>query len=266
MLRPHTRESFDFGRIGEWSSPLKKKSKQPYDILESEKEDMANSSATMGGSGTISENAKLAGQFGGTLPASETCFANPVFQQNGQTNQGGHGQNAEQSTYENDFPALCRVVEVVTPEALEKEKVEIPKERVTSWKSVVEKSILERHPMWANSQSILNAPNPYTKGLKATECEDVSSQELEEVVRDINSFINVDEYKIGDTIQVPTTAPSIGTQGFTEVNHKKKNGRSFPPQNPAKTLNPNQDEQDETMSNSEDTEGEDNNEEIEDPT
>ncbi|KAL3697864.1 hypothetical protein R1sor_011940 [Riccia sorocarpa] len=128
-------------------------------------------------------------------------FSNPIFQHNGQAKPEVQPAR-ETTTYDSEFPVLCKVVEIVVPETLELEKETLSKPRPASWKTVAEKSILERHPMWANSQNILQTANPYVKGLNPGAGLNVSDQELEEVVRDINSSVNIEEYKIGDTIQV----------------------------------------------------------------
>ncbi|KAL3688454.1 hypothetical protein R1sor_014763 [Riccia sorocarpa] len=52
-----------------------------------------------------------------------------------------------------------------------------------------------------NANNILEEPNPYEKGLKASEGENVTTTELREVVKDINNNLNVEDFKTGDTIQ-----------------------------------------------------------------
>ncbi|KAL3700864.1 hypothetical protein R1sor_018886 [Riccia sorocarpa] len=59
-------------------------------------------------------------------------------------------------------------------------------ERTTSWKNIAMKSMIERHPHWANTQDILSSPNRYIKGLNLKEGMDVTAVELAEVVRGIN--------------------------------------------------------------------------------
>ncbi|KAL3698587.1 hypothetical protein R1sor_012663 [Riccia sorocarpa] len=91
----------------------------------------------------------------------------------------------------------------VIPDPVEENREEAAhKDPPPSWKAITQKSLLERHPGWANAHKVINEPNPYVRGLKADEGSSVTSTELKEVVQDVNSHINVSEYSIGDTIQV----------------------------------------------------------------
>ncbi|KAL3679581.1 hypothetical protein R1sor_022537 [Riccia sorocarpa] len=138
-----------------------------------------------------------------------TNFANPVFQPSpGDSNvEAENVQVNEKSVnlrYETNFPPLCKTVKTVIPEPIEEKGTEESRQNVQSmnWKATATKSLLERHPQWANSMGVTTEPNPYTRGLKESDGVDVSIRELKEVVSDINSCINVEEYKLGDTIQV----------------------------------------------------------------
>ncbi|KAL3688285.1 hypothetical protein R1sor_014594 [Riccia sorocarpa] len=113
------------------------------------------------------------------------------------------GDANSNSKYLDEFPPLGRRVEVVTPDLVEPKVVaNDPKLLQQNWKNVTEKSLLERHPNWASTNFAAGEPNPYVKGLRAEDGKMVSTDELKEVVRDVNSSVNVDEFTIGDTIEV----------------------------------------------------------------
>ncbi|KAL3685957.1 hypothetical protein R1sor_003979 [Riccia sorocarpa] len=224
MLRPHTRESFDFGRSAEWKSPQRKKTRQPGDSQLAKEVAMAKSNPSSGGGPSsaginVLYSQTQPGAFPNSgqhwvrtgEPAPKTSengllFSNPVFQ--GSPGPAPHSDNITNgANFDVDFPELCRVVREVVPE-----------------------------------------------------------EELSDVVKDINSSINADEYKIGDNIQRGHIAkdcpaykaeeieldPPAKTQpagsttpegesadlekpsgeqddvGFTEVHHKKRSSNKTP--------------------------------------
>ncbi|KAL3684281.1 hypothetical protein R1sor_002303 [Riccia sorocarpa] len=174
MVRAHTRESFDLNRGDGWVSPIKKKSKAP-------------------------------GEEEVVMATSSTNTSSSVGTKDGQTMSGGaaHETNQTLGNYTENFPPLCKKVQVVTPEELPiTSKEREAQQPAMSWRQAASKSILERHPQWATAADITSGPNPYTRGLNLAEGENVSSTELRKVVQDINSSLNVDEYTLGKTIQV----------------------------------------------------------------
>ncbi|KAL3688922.1 hypothetical protein R1sor_015231 [Riccia sorocarpa] len=170
---------------------------------------MANTSAS-GGNAAETNGDNLGGAPGHVI------FSNPVFnhappkhnQQYGGAALNGSPQiepNAGDSNlnYVEDFPPLCTKIKVVTPEPVEiKTDTEGQRAQQLSWKAIAQKSLLERHPNWASANDIVNETNPYIKGLRLEGGKNVSIEELKEVVRDVNSSVNLEEYSIGDTIQV----------------------------------------------------------------
>ncbi|KAL3700036.1 hypothetical protein R1sor_018058 [Riccia sorocarpa] len=174
---------------------------------------MTTNSGAMQGSHLLSSPSKRAEASIGGPP----MFANPVFHHS--TGGAHHGQafNAYNSNtpdnskgdlaaYMENFPPLCKKVQIVTPEEIITPSQEIAAQKpAMSWRQAASKSILERHPQWANAADITSNPNPYTRGLNLAEGENVTATELREVVQDINNCLNVDEYTLGDTIQVNKT-------------------------------------------------------------
>ncbi|KAL3676917.1 hypothetical protein R1sor_026865 [Riccia sorocarpa] len=159
--------------------PLKKKSKAPTSGSLEEAVKMATiGAANNGGTSSPSGAGANSGRTAPTL--GEIIFSNPFFQKSasgsddGETGAGtnGHiqGGDAVGNTAE-DFPPLCKTVEAVVPEPAEEQHRTTIQRPQGSWKQVTAKSILERHPQWTNAKNILEEPNPYLKGLKATEGE-----------------------------------------------------------------------------------------------
>ncbi|KAL3694924.1 hypothetical protein R1sor_008575 [Riccia sorocarpa] len=164
--------------------------------------------ATTGGSAKMAEDELGTGPISSAENNSSTWnnINNPTFQRSPQ--KSGPGPNNITNDLPDlgdiaDFPPLCKTVCTVLPELVEEDK-KTTKQGAPSmnWKATASKSLLERHPNWANSYSTISEPNPYTRGLKLIDGEDVTTDELKEVVQDINSSINIEEYKLGDTIQV----------------------------------------------------------------
>ncbi|KAL3699293.1 hypothetical protein R1sor_017315 [Riccia sorocarpa] len=129
-----------------------------------------------------------------------TVFANPCFQDSSTgTKQDGGFVSTDQDM---DFPPICRTMETVKPDLVEAKTSEQIQRQNMDWKTVASKSLLERHPQWAVAHDPTLDPNPYAKGLKQSEGLTVTAAELQEVIHDVNNSINVEEYKLGDTIQV----------------------------------------------------------------
>ncbi|KAL3675751.1 hypothetical protein R1sor_025699 [Riccia sorocarpa] len=101
------------------------------------------------------------------------------------------------------FPPLCKTIKSVTPEpAEEKAHGMMHKDPQTTLKAVTQKSLLERHHGWASTHKTVEEPNPYIRGLKLEEGHNVTTTKLQEVVQDVNSYVNIEEYSIGNTIEV----------------------------------------------------------------
>ncbi|KAL3696147.1 hypothetical protein R1sor_010223 [Riccia sorocarpa] len=209
MVYNRTRESLDKTRGDDFRSPLKKKSKSPEEVDEAKMATTANF-----GGGTASKD-NVGGATNNGI--GNLIFSNPCFKQDGNISPQptpstgflfssparGNSSGAEHEGYLDDFPPLCKTVETVTPDPVEDKREEAgQKDPTPSWKAVTQKSLLERHPGWANAHKAFNEPNPYVRGLKADEGTSVTSNELKEVVQDVNSHVNISEYSIGDTIQV----------------------------------------------------------------
>ncbi|KAL3677404.1 hypothetical protein R1sor_027352 [Riccia sorocarpa] len=213
MVLVHTRASFNFSRGNDYSSPLKKKSRALGEEMAKNLEGMANAS------GAMSPGGKIGGGSPDTRDGSmrHIIFSNLCFKQQVDSLRQGYGANSINGTnleenamggdananYLEEFPLLCKRVEEVTPDLVEPNVVaNDPKLHHQSWKNVAEKSLLERHPSWANANSAVGEPNPYVKGLRAEDSKTVSTDKLREVVWDVNSSVSVEEFTIGNTIQV----------------------------------------------------------------